>query len=79
MHEIVIRHVDAAVFEALRRLATAAGTSIEEQARLVLARVVDFEREVAVERFDAIRRRIGRLPGPSSLEYLRQDRDRDND
>jgi plasmid stability protein len=77
MGQIVVRNLDDAVIEALRRLAAANGTSTEEQARRALARAVGLDRAAAIERLAEIRRRIGRLPGPTSLELLRQDRGRD--
>ena len=77
MAQIVIRNLDEAVVSALRRAAAANGISMEEQARRALADAVGLDREVAARRFDEIRRRIGRVPGPSILEDLRHDRDRD--
>jgi plasmid stability protein len=77
MKQIVIRNIDGAVIEALRRRAAACGTSMEEQARQALARAVGLDRETAVRRFAKIRRMIGRLEGPSTLDDLRRDRDRD--
>jgi plasmid stability protein len=77
MGQILVRNLDDAVIEALRRLAASSGTSTEEQARRALARAVGLDREAAVKRLDEVRRRIGRPPGPSMGELLRQDRDRD--
>lgn len=77
MARILIRNLDEAVVEALRRRAAAYGTSTEEQARRALTQAVGLEREEAARRCDEIRRRIGRLAGPSTLEDLRRDRDRD--
>ena len=78
MGQILVRNIDDAVIEALKRLAAAAGTSTEEQARRVLARAVGLDRTAALERIDEIRRSIGRLEGFSSLEQLRRDRARDD-
>jgi plasmid stability protein len=78
MGQIVIRNIDDAVLNALRQRAAACGTSMEEQARRALTSAVGLEREEAVRRFAELRRRIGRLPGPSTLEDLRSDRDRDS-
>jgi len=77
MGQILVRNLDDAVIEALRRLAAASGTSTEEQARRALARAVGLDRAAAAERLAAVRRSIGRLPGPTLAELLRQDRDRD--
>ena len=77
MGQIVIRNIDTAVIEALRRRAAACGTSIEEQACRALTKAVGLEREAAARRLAEIRRIIGRLEGPSSLDDLRRDRSRD--
>jgi plasmid stability protein len=58
MGQIVIRNIDTAVIEALRRRAAACGTSMEEQARRAL------DRDSAARRLAEIRRIIGRLEGP---------------
>jgi plasmid stability protein len=78
MAQMVIRNIDPAVIEALRRRASDAGTSTEEQARRALTYAVGLDREAAIRRLDKVRRRIGRLPGPSIIEDLRRDRDRDD-
>ncbi len=75
--QIIIRNIDDAVIDALRRRAAASGTSTEEQARRALAQSVGLDREEAVRRLDAVRRKIGRLEGPSIVEELRRDRSRD--
>ena len=77
MGQIMIRNIDPAVIEALRRRAAACGTSMEEQARRALTKAVGLEREAAARRLAEIRRIIGRLEGPSSLDDLRRDRGRD--
>ncbi len=77
MAQIVIRNIDDAVIEALRRRAAACGTSTEEQARRALIQSVGLDREEAVRRLDSVRRRIGRIGGPSVIEDLRRDRARD--
>jgi plasmid stability protein len=77
MGQIVIRNLDAAVIEALRARAAACGTSTEEQARRALTMAVGMERETAARRLAEIRRIIGRLEGPSTLDDLRRDRSRD--
>ena len=77
MAQIVIRNIDDAVVDALRRRAAACGISMEEQARRALASAVGLDREEAVRRLTEVRRRIGRLPGQSIVADLRRDRDRD--
>ena len=77
MGQIVIRKIDAAVIEALRRRAAACGTSMEEQARRALTKAVGLDREAAARRLTEIRRKIGRLEGPSIVDDLHRDRGRD--
>ena len=78
MGRILIRNVDDAVLAALRRRAAEAGTSAEEEARKALASSVGLTRKESLARLDAVRRRIGRVRGPSSLDDLRADRARDH-
>ena len=77
MGQIVIRKIDAAVIEALRRRAAACGTSMEEQARRALTKAVGLDREAAARRLTEIRHKIGRLEGPSIVDDLHRDRGRD--
>ena len=77
MGQMVIRNIDDAVLDALRRRAAALGTSMEEEARRALASAVGLERDAAVRRLAGASRRIGRLPAVNSLDDLRRDRDRD--
>ena len=77
MGQILIRNLDDAVIDALRGRAHERGLSLEEEARQALAASVGLTRAEAIRRLDEIRAKIGRLPGPSSLEILRRDRMRD--
>jgi antitoxin FitA len=77
MGQILIRNIDDAVLDALRRRAAASGTSMEEEARRALASAVGLEREAAVRRLADMRRRIGHLTDANSLHDLRLDRGRD--
>jgi plasmid stability protein len=77
IRQIMIRSIDAAVIQVLRRRAAACGTSMEEQARRALTNAVGMDREAAARRLAEIRRLIGRLEGPSILDDLRRDRRRD--
>ena len=77
MGQMLIRNLDNAIIEGLRRRAAACGTSTEEQARRALAMAVGFDREGLVRRLADLRDGVGPLPGPSSLDDLRRDRDRD--
>jgi plasmid stability protein len=75
--QIMIRNVDPAVIEALRRRASLRGTSMEEQARRALAEAVGMDRAAAAQRLAEIRGKIGRIREPSALDDLRRHRDRD--
>lgn len=77
MSQILIRNLDDAVLDALRRRAAESGASLEEEARRALAASVGLNRQAAVARLDAVRAEIGPLEGPSSLDDLRADRRRD--
>jgi plasmid stability protein len=77
MGQIVIRNINDAVLEALRRRAATCGTSTEEQARRALTKAVGLDRETAARRLSEIRRLTGHPQGPSTLEDLRRDRGRD--
>ncbi|MFZ5914886.1 MAG: FitA-like ribbon-helix-helix domain-containing protein [Pseudomonadota bacterium] len=77
MAQILIRNIDDAVIAKLRQRAAEAGTSLEEEARRALANSAGLTRKAALARLDAVRERIGRPRGPSSLEDLRRDRARD--
>lgn len=77
MGQILIRNLDDAVLDALRRRAAEAGVSTEEAARRALAASVGLSRNEALARLDAVRARIGRLDGESIVEILRRDRRRD--
>lgn len=77
MAQILIRNLDKAIIAKLRQRAAEAGTSVEEEARRALASSAGLTRDAALARLDAVRERIGRADGPSSLEDLRRDRARD--
>jgi plasmid stability protein len=77
MGQILIRNLDDAVLDALRRRAAGNGASLEEEARRALASSVGLTRDAALARLDAVRERIGAVSGPSSLDDLHADRSRD--
>jgi plasmid stability protein len=77
MGQILIRNIDDAVLDALRRRAGRQGVSLEQEARAALSRSVGLSREEAIARLAAVRRRIGKLKGASVLDDLRADRRRD--
>lgn len=77
MGQILIRNLDDAVLTALRERAAVGGVSLEEETRRALTDSVNLSRTTALAALDAIRAKIGRLAGPTSLEDLRADRARD--
>ncbi len=77
MGQILIRNLDKSVLDALRRRASEAGSSLEEEARRALAASVGLDRDDVLARLDSVRARIAIGPGPTSLDDLRADRARD--
>jgi plasmid stability protein len=77
MGQILIRNLDNAVLQALKERAATTGASLEEEARRALAASVGLTRAEAVARVEAVRARIGALPGRSVIDDLRADRARD--
>jgi plasmid stability protein len=77
MGQILIRNLDDAVLDALRRRAASTGSSLEEEARRALAASVGLSRQEALARLDAVRSKIVVGSGPDSVEDLRADRRRD--
>ncbi|HEX3916456.1 MAG TPA: hypothetical protein VHW60_03890 [Caulobacteraceae bacterium] len=78
MGQILIRNLDDAVIDALRGRAGERGSSLEEEARQALAASVGLSREAALKRIQELQAKVGRLPGETSLEILRRDRQRDD-
>lgn len=76
MGQILIRALDENVIAALRERAAREGVSLEEEARRALARSVGLSRQDSLRRLDAVRTKIGKVAGPSSLTDLRADRRR---
>ena len=67
------------VIEAIGRRAAASGRSMEEEARRALTAAAGSEREAAAQRLAEACRRVGPLPGSSSLDDLRRDPTRDGE
>ena len=78
MGQILIRNLDDAVLEALRRRAGEHGSSLEEEARQALAASVGLDRAEFLKRLDALHAKMGPVGGESTLEILRRDRARDD-
>ncbi len=76
MAEIVVRDLDEAVVEALRRKANDHGRSLEAEVRAVLTETAGVDREEFRRRTAAFRLKHGPQPAPDSVEMIREDRDR---
>lgn len=76
MAQILIRNLDDAVVEALRRRAAERGGSLEDEARRALSASAGLDRAAALQRLDAVRARLGAPSGASIVEDLRRDRGR---
>ena len=77
MGQMLVRNLDDAVIERLKRKAAERGTSLEQFARDALtdaARVTDGD--TALARMDAMRARTMLTPGWSSADEIRAERDR---
>lgn len=74
MVDILVRNVDKATAERLKRKAKAAGKSLSEIAREALAVAAKPSREEAWAEIDRIREKIGKVPGDST-EIIREWRD----
>lgn len=77
MGQVLIRNLDDAVIDALRRRAAARGASLEDEARRAITASVGLTRADVLARLDEARGLIGEIDGPSVVEDLRRDRGRD--
>ncbi len=78
MGQMLIRNLDDHVIAGLKRRAEQNRTSAEEEARRALTASAGFDADAWRAETKALRDAIGPLPGPTSTELLRADRDRDN-
>lgn len=74
MVDILVRNVDKATAERLKRKAKAAGKSLSEIAREAMAAAAKPSREEAWAEIDRIREKIGKVSGDST-EIIREWRD----
>jgi len=79
MGQMLIRNLDDAVIQRLKARAERHRTSAEEEARRALAASVAVDPEAVIARLNAIAEANGPQTGPTALELLRADRDRDNE
>ncbi|MFM9862340.1 MAG: FitA-like ribbon-helix-helix domain-containing protein [Micropepsaceae bacterium] len=75
MARITIVDLDETVLDALQGRAASAGISLEDEVRRILAASVHQD---ALKRLDAVRKSIGPLSGPSSLDDLWASRNKDD-
>jgi plasmid stability protein len=72
MAQITIRNLDDAVMQALRKRATAAGRSVEDEARRTLANATGVDREVARARLEAVHNLLKRHTDTPAEDLLKQ-------
>lgn len=78
MAQMMIRNLDETAAAALKRRAADQRTSVEEQARRLIAAGTAQDIQSIIARMNAIAERIGPLSGPTIVEDLRADRARDD-
>jgi len=76
MKQMLVRNVDDQVAERFKAKAQAEGKSAEQALRDLIAQYAGPTRAQLVEEIDALRKRIGPVPGDST-ELIREDRDND--
>jgi antitoxin FitA len=76
MVDILIRNVNDETARRLKEKAKAKGASLSDTAREALNNFVKPSKEEAWARIDAIRKKIGKVPGNSTAD-IRADRDND--
>lgn len=79
MGQMLVRNLDDAVIDRIKRRAMENRTSAEEEVRQLINHSFGIDVEAVKARLKALRDRIGPQSGPSSTELLRADRDRDNE
>ena len=78
MVQLLIRNLDPAVVDVLKRRAATNRRSLAEEVRRTLTAAAGFDRAAALARIDAVRAEIGPVQGPSAVEEIRAMRDRDH-
>lgn len=79
MGQMLIRNLDDTVVAGLKARAERQRTSAEEEARRALGASVRRDPDAVIARLRATRRANGTQSGPTALELLRRDRDRDEE
>jgi antitoxin FitA len=75
MAQITIRNIDDAVIQALRRRASAAGRSMEEEARRSLAIATGVDRDAARTRLASVRAALGEHADRPVEDLVRESRE----
>ena len=76
MPDLLVRDLDADVYERLRKAADAQGKSLAQTARELLSEKLMPPKEEIWAEIDRIRARIGKVSGDSTAD-IREDRDND--
>ncbi len=76
MGQILVRNLDDRIVERLKQRAKLENTSLEQSVRRILTEAAKPSREQVIAEIDALRERIGPLPGDSTA-LIREHRDND--
>ena len=76
MAQILVRDLDAAVVERLKRRAKRDGRSLQAEVKMILEHAAKVDMDTAREMLDKFRRRFKGRKFSDSVELLREDRER---
>ena len=76
MAQVIVRNVDDAAIQRLKRRAARKGTSLEGELRTIIAEAARPDRSAFRERASALRRRLAGRGHSDSTKLIREDRDR---
>lgn len=76
MGQILVRNIDDAVIERMKKRAKKEGRSLEAEVRLLIQRADKLDKEASLELIDRMRKRLKGKKFTDSVELIREDRDR---
>ena len=77
MGQILVRNLDDRIIDRLKQRARRENTSLEQSVRRILTEAAKPSREQVVAEIDALRKRIGPVPGDSTV-FIREHRDNED-
>lgn len=77
MGQILVRNLDDRIIDRLKQRARRENTSLEQSVRRILTEAAKPSREQVVAEIDALRKRIGPVPGDST-GFIREHRDNED-